>query len=145
MGERTELEARIIALYVEHTRLHYALKHAREDYRAMGANPQEVHDLAVECANTSLARMESDTDGWTREWPTEPGWWWVWPKSYEVPEPAYLWTNADGDWLASVINPKHARTRALGDSWSKSLSVRARIRIWFHPMEQPPAPPEDEE
>ncbi len=57
--------------------------------------------------------------GWRREWPTEPGWVWVWDADRPDLSPQPMHLDAD-------------------DAFGREN----RTGYWFHPMDQPPTTPE---
>lgn len=67
--------------------------------------------------------------GWTRDWPTADGWWFVCRAVDDESSPAFVYVDADGEWHAHET----------GVHWSKADGHR----LLFHPMAQPPEPPKD--
>lgn len=67
--------------------------------------------------------------GWTKDWPTEPGWWWV-----------------SGEHLApdEVVALYFERHYPGDEIWAYDL-IRSDISLRFHAMEQPPLPPKEDE
>lgn len=69
---------------------------------------------------------------WTRDWPTEPGWWWVLkPSGERIAVEAFTIDVFDGDRDIYFM---------VGDVMLSAAESRV---CRFHPMPQPPAPPEE--
>lgn len=70
--------------------------------------------------------------GWTKDWPTEPGWWWILrPDIFDKARPVIVRSAGRGE-------HRHLMYVSDGEIIYKMSSANAM----FHPMEQPPAPPE---
>lgn len=88
--------------------------------------------LAVREAQSILVRLEREMNGWASVWPSEPGWWWV----YVVIGDAYELTaveaiRSESGQIICVSGSRHVL-----DPCSGPASM-------FHPMAQPPAPPQE--
>ena len=67
--------------------------------------------------------------GWTKAWPTEPGWWWVYAGFGDAYELTAVEAIRSEGGIICVSGSQHV----LDDS--------PELVFMFHPMAQPPAPP----
>lgn len=70
---------------------------------------------------------------WTNEWPTVPGWYWVF-------DPKRPLEGAMPRGLHVALHPNGERSAGLWSGHSNTYP-HDRQDLWFHPMEKPPTPP----
>lgn len=103
-------------------------KAACPHYRVAGecllCKDARIAELEAKSFGANRANKET---GWTRDWPTEPGWWWVWGPGQTKATAALI----DEDLDASV----------LGSLWHRESTDDGYWR--WHRADQPPAPPEE--